>query len=124
MIEALVAVLIFSFGFLGFVGLQARALQFAIGAEDTDRAALLASELASTMVTRNTMDPDVLKTEITAWQQRASSLAGAGLHGGAASVARAGNVATIRITWRAAGTTGSATATAPANQYVTQVILP
>lgn len=122
LIEVLVAVLIFSFGFLGFVGLQARALQFTIAAEDSERAALLANEMAATMVTRQTTDPALLIAAIAAWQARARDPAVAGLPNGAASAVRNGNVTTIRITWRATSALG--TMAASASQYVTQVVVP
>ena len=55
LVEVLVSLLIFSFGLLGLMGLQARALRFSIGAEDTNRAALLANEVAAQMLTRQSM---------------------------------------------------------------------
>lgn len=57
LIEVLVAVLIFSFGLLGLVGLQARATQYGLSAEDANRAALLAAEMTGTMLTTHTVDP-------------------------------------------------------------------
>lgn len=118
LIEVLVAILIFSFGLLGFVGLQARAIQFSVGAEDSNRAALLASEMATTMLIRNTVDTTLLATEITAWNLRAASST-VGLPGGTATAVTAGNVATLTLNWRSPG----ALPTAPANRYVTQVVL-
>ena len=47
LIEVLTAVLIFSIGILGLVGLHARATQFSVSAEDTNRAALLANEMVT-----------------------------------------------------------------------------
>lgn len=49
LIEVLVAVLIVSFGILGLVGLHARAIQFSLDAEDRNRAALFADDLAAQM---------------------------------------------------------------------------
>ncbi|MEP7101705.1 MAG: type IV pilus modification protein PilV [Burkholderiales bacterium] len=122
LIEVLVALLIFSFGLLGFVGLQARAIQFSVGAEDSNRAALLANDMAATMVLQNTADTTVLATQITAWQDRAAS-ATAGLPNGAASaVSASASSATLTITWRAPSVaSGAANAT---NRYQTQVTLP
>jgi type IV pilus assembly protein PilV len=122
LIEILVALLIFSFGLLGFVGLQARAIQFSVGAEDANRASLLANEMAATMVLKNTVDTTTLATEITAWQARASS-PGAGLPNGVASAAQtSASAASLTITWRApSAASGAANST---NQYVTQVYLP
>jgi type IV pilus assembly protein PilV len=122
LIEILVAILIFSFGLLGFVGLQARAIQFSVGAEDSNRAALLANDMAATMVLKNTVDPAKLTTEIAAWQSRASSPA-TGLPNGAASAAQtSASAATLTLTWRTpSAASGAANST---NQYVTQVYLP
>ena len=49
LIEALVSIVIFSFGVLGLIGLEASAINYSVDAEDRNRAALFASEIASTM---------------------------------------------------------------------------
>ncbi len=121
LIEMLVAILIFSFGLLGFVSLQARAIQFSIGAEDSNRAALLANDMAATMVLKNTVDTTALSTEIAAWQARAAS-ATAGLPNGTASASNTGNVATLTISWRA--TNAASGAANSVNKYQTQLTLP
>ncbi|MET0716815.1 MAG: type IV pilus modification protein PilV [Pseudoxanthomonas sp.] len=54
MIEVLVSVLLFSLGVLGLIGLQARAITSSIEAEDRNRAALIANEIASAMWLNNT----------------------------------------------------------------------
>lgn len=126
LIEVLVAILIFSFGLLGFVGLQARAIQFSVGAEDSNRASMLANEMATQMVllqSANVNDPAVA-AEIVKWQARAASSSTLGLPNAAAaasSVANGtGNIATLTITWRA----NSVASAAPnaLNRYVTQVV--
>lgn len=120
LIEVLVAILIFSFGLLGFVGLQARAIQYSVGAEDSNRAALLANELASQMVTAQTAS--LSASAVTAWQARVTDPSVAGLPNSAGSVTTAGNIATITLTWRSnAAASGNANSV---NQYVTQVIIP
>ena len=122
LIEMLVAILIFSFGLLGFVGLQARAIQFSVSAEDSNRAALLANDMAATMVLKSTVDTTVLATDIVDWQARAAS-ATAGLPNGAASaVTLSASNAALTITWRAPSV-ASGTANA-INRYQTQVTLP
>ena len=120
LIEVLVAILIFSFGLLGFVGLQARAIQYSVGAEDSNRAALLANEMASTMVMNNTTSTTALSAAITAWQARASDPTGVGLPNGTGDVSTAAGVATITVSW----TPTNAASGALSNKYVTQVILP
>ena len=128
LIEVLVAILIFSFGLLGFVGLQARAIQFSVGAEDSNRASMLANEMATQMVllqSANVSDPAVA-AEIVKWQARAASSSTLGLpnaDASASSVANStgtGNTATLTITWRA----NSVASAAPnaLNRYVTQVV--
>jgi type IV pilus assembly protein PilV len=122
LIEVLVSILVFSFGLLGFVGLQARATQYSVSAEDSNRAAILANEMASTMVTNSTIDTTSLSSQIAAWQARVSDGTGVGLTNGLGDVTAAGNVATITITWRAPGAvSGAANST---NKYVTQVLIP
>lgn len=123
LIEVLVAILIFSFGLLGFVGLQARAIQFSVGAEDSNRASMLANEMATTMLLLknvNVNDPAVA-AEIVKWQTRTTSSSTLGLPNAAATATNVGNVATLTITWRA----NSVSNTAPnaQNKYMTQVIL-
>lgn len=126
LIEVLVAILIFSFGLLGFVGLQARAIQFSVGAEDSNRASMLANEMATQMVllqSANVNNPAVA-AEIVRWQARAASSATLGLpnvSASASSVANGvGNIATLTITWRANSVASSAANAT--NRYVTQVV--
>src|SRR5271154_4251410 len=49
LLECLMATLIFSFGVLGLIGLEARAINFSVDSEDRNRAALFASEIAANM---------------------------------------------------------------------------
>ena len=118
LIEVLVAILIFSFGLLGFVGLQARAIQYSTSAEDSNRAALLANEMASTLALNRTVTPT--PAALTAWQTRVQDTAGSGLPNGQGAVDTVGTVATITITWQA--TTAASGAANSVNRYVTQVV--
>jgi type IV pilus assembly protein PilV len=116
LIEVLVAILICSFGLLGIVGLQARAMQYSVSAEDSNRAILLANEITAEMYSINmvTLPPAV----ITAWQDRVSAPPSAGgLPGGVGTIDIAGGVATVRVQWLPPGPT------ATRNQYVTQLSL-
>ena len=124
LIEVLVAILIFSFGIIGLVGLQARALVFTTSAEDTSRAALLANELASSMVLSRTLDTAQIVPAGTyaGWAARVSTPASGGLPSGTSAVAVNGNTATITIRWQSQSNAGSAFNSQ--NQYVTQVTLP
>lgn len=105
LLEVLVSVLIFSFGLLGLVGLQARATQFSLDAEDRNRAALLADDLAAQMRLARTVSLGT--TRIDAWTKRVQGLdletdqpTGQGLPNATATVTPSGNTALIEITWR------------------------
>ncbi len=118
LIEVMVAVLMFSFGLLGLVALQARATQYSIGAEDANRAALLANEVVTTMWTTGTVE--LSEEALEAWDARVADTASGGLPNGEGTVAVAAGVATVTITWRPVG----AIAAAPDHRYQTQVVLP
>jgi len=119
MIEVLVAIVLISFGILGLVSLQARAVQFSVSAEDSQRAALLAGELATTMWGANTvsLDADV----IDAWADRVADPSIAGLPNatGTVDVDASGDIARITVQWRA-----NHAATGQENRYVTDVVIP
>jgi type IV pilus assembly protein PilV len=120
LIEVMVVLVLFSFGLLGLVGLQARTTQLAAGAEDTTRAALLANELAATMWNSNSVTLDA--AVVSAWQARVADATGRGLPGGDGSVEITGNVARITVRWSPpaqAASTGQET-----NRYVTEVLIP
>ncbi len=107
LIEVLVSVLIMSFGILGVVALQARAIQFSLDADDRNRAALFADDLAAQMrLARSTTLPPA---QLTAFEQRVQGIDpvtlqpnGLGLPTAEVDVTAGAtpNVATITITWR------------------------
>ena len=99
MIEVLIVILLFSFGLIGMIGLQARAVQASVSAEDSTRAALLANEMASAMWGANTVS--LPAATLTAWNTLVGDAAVRGLPNGVGAVSVTGNVATITITWRA-----------------------
>lgn len=112
LIEVLTSLLIFSIGILGMLSLQTRATQFSTSAEDTNRAALLANEIASQM-----WDQKSLTVDTTTWAARVADTQNGGLPSGTGTVTVAGGVADITITWRPPS--------APAgevNRFVTQVM--
>ena len=117
MIEVLVVIVLFAFGLIGMVGLQTKAVQGSVSAEDSARAALLANEVASAMWGANTIT--LSASDITAWNTRVADAAERGLPNGQGTVVVAGNVATVSVTWRAphepAGTV---------HNYTTQVQIP
>ena len=53
----LMALLIFSVGLLGLLGLEARVMSTSVNSENRNRAAMLASEVASQMWLNNTVTP-------------------------------------------------------------------
>ena len=119
MIEVLVSIVILSIGLIGLVGLQARGLQFSVSAEDTNRASLLANELATEMWTARTVS--LPSATISAWQTRVADVTADGLPNGSGTASvDANGVATITITWHPP----SVAATADDNRFVTQVVVP
>jgi type IV pilus assembly protein PilV len=126
LIEVLVSLLLFSFGILGLAGMLTRAITVSIDAEDRNRAALLANEVASTMWLKNSISVDT-----AAWQTRVSDLGNGGLPNatltvtavsGATGSAGTANAADIVIAWRAV--TREAAASNAASRLVTRVVLP
>ncbi|MET3379025.1 type IV pilus modification protein PilV [Variovorax paradoxus] len=101
MIEVLVAVLILSFGVLGLIGLQARAINVANDAEDRNQAALLADEIIAAMwINRSTT---VAAADVTAWD----TTVGSRLPNGDGTVTAvpgdatlSGSAADVAITWK------------------------
>ena len=99
MIEVLVVLVLFSFGLIGMVGLQAKAVQTSVGAEDSNRAALLANEMASAMWASNSVN--LPSPTVLSWSTLVADSIRRGLPNGVGTVTVAGNVATITVTWRA-----------------------
>jgi type IV pilus assembly protein PilV len=118
LIEVLIVIVLFSFGLLGLVGLQARALQVSVNSEDSQRAALLANELVSTMWGAGTVN--LPAATVTAWQTLVADPTARGLPSGTGTVAITGNLARITVRW----TPPQAAAGAQANQYITEVLIP
>ncbi len=120
LIEVLVAVLLISFGLLGLVSLQTRSVQMSVSAEDRQRAALLASEIATEMWSRNNVN---LPGEITeAWSARVETATSGGLPNGVGTVVISGvapaQMARITVQWRPPNAATSAT-----NSYTTDVLI-
>lgn len=117
LIEMLVGVLIISFGLLGLLTLQTRALQASVTTEDAQRAALLANEMAALMINANTVNVDDA-TVVKPWAARAADPASGGMPSGNGTVVVNGNTARITLTWKP---TGSAT---DSYRYATDVVIP
>ena len=106
---------------LGLLGLEARAISSAADAEDRNRAAMFANDIASTMWLNGTVT--VTAAQIAAWQTSVANNAASGLPGGTVTVlavAGSTNSANITITWKA-----PSRLSADANsKLTTRVILP
>lgn len=110
LIEVLVSVLIVSFGILGVVALQARAIQFSLDADDRNRAALFADDLAAQMrlsrsLTLTSAQLDVATKRIQGIDPVTNQATGLGLPNARLEVVSGvtPNVATITIFWRHPG---------------------
>ncbi len=101
LMEVLVSILIFAFGLIGLLGLEATAINFSVDSEDRSRAALFASEIASTMWTNNSVT--IPSATMTTWQTNiANPATETGLPGGLLTItptAGTTNSADITITW-------------------------
>ena len=117
LIEVLVAIVLMSFGLLGLVSLQARAVQYSVSAEDSQRAALLANEVAAQMWGSNSVT--LPAADITAWETRVADATASGLPNGVGTVTVAGNVARIVVQWRP-----PRAAVGEENRYQTDVVIP
>jgi type IV pilus assembly protein PilV len=117
LIEALIAVLIFSFGLLGLVGLQAVSTQNATNAEERMRATMLANDIVSVMWVKKTLNPIA---EVDTWKALIADGTKSGLNSATGDVSIVGGVATVTITWKSP----SKKATENSNQYVTSVAMP
>jgi type IV pilus assembly protein PilV len=101
LLEVLVSILLFSLGILGLIGLEARAISLSTDAEDRNRAALLANDIASAMWLSKSVTVDTSAGSF--WQKRLSD-ANAGLPNAAVTVTAVSgttNSADIQITWKA-----------------------
>lgn len=117
LIEVLTSLLIFSIGILGLVGLQTQAIQYSMSAEDSNRAALLANDIAAVMWTQKSVT--LTEGDYTTWQKRVGNAEADGLPNGQGEVTvDENNVATITITWRPPKAPDGSQ-----NRYVTQVVV-
>lgn len=104
LIEVLVVIVLVSFSLIGVVGLQARAVQTSVAAEDVSRAALLADEIIAKAYL-NGSNPSTLDAAVIAdWQAAAGDPRQRGLPGGAGtfvSAAQPGGdfLVTVTVTW-------------------------
>ena len=121
LIEVLVSVLLFSLGILGLIGLQARAINLSVDAEDRNRAALIANDIATTMWIQRTVsiDPDAGDPS---WNDRANDMQAGGLPDASVEIDAdtATNTADILIKWKPT----QRTASEQGSRLITRVALP
>jgi type IV pilus assembly protein PilV len=120
LIECMMALLIFSVGLLGLLGLEARVMNISTDSENRNRAAMLASEVASQMWLNNTVAPTA--PAIVAAGANASNQTLGGLPGGNVAVTAVpgiANAADITVTWHEVSD-----ATGTNSKLTTRVILP
>ena len=117
LIELMVAMLVMTIGIVGLVAMMARASQAAAGADDNQRAAILAAELANDMWIFNSLNPPTQ----AAWVTRVATPAQSGLPGAIGTVTFPSSplVARITITWTASG----AASNSNSRRYYTDVRL-
>jgi type IV pilus assembly protein PilV len=131
MMEVLVSILIFAFGLLGLIGLEASAIHYSADAEDRNRAALFAGEIASSMWINNSVSPTTAQT--TAWSTSlADPTTETGLPGGSLTINPIASItnssgtiiaADIIINWTPKTDKANANLSAT-RQLTTRVILP
>lgn len=121
LLEVLVSVLLFSFGLLGLIALEAKAINFSVDSEDRNRAAVFANEIASTMWLTGSITPTA--AQLGTWQTQIANPAGTGLANGTLTITpnvTIPNAADILISWKPP----SDTAAAASSTLSTRVILP
>ena len=120
MVEVLVGLLIITFGLLGLMSMQARALQASVGTEDAQRAVLLANEMAVAMFNANTVD--VGRDAVKAWRARVADASRRGVPNGVGAVTMTSpTTARITVSWTPVQSRGTADA---AHRYSTDVLIP
>lgn len=122
LLEVLISLLIFSLGILGLIGLQTRALSLSIDAEDRNRAALLANEVASTMWLQGSVT--LSSEKLAAWQASVADLTKNGVPNGVGTITAVTgttNSADVKITWHPPSRSSSA---ADESNFTTRVVLP
>ena len=119
LVEVLISLAILSFGVLGLAALHGRAMQLAASAEDRNRAAVMADELASQMWLARTTS--LSASALTAWRTRLANTAISGLPNatGTVGTADANGAVSITISWYPPTSDAS-----HAYSYITKVVIP
>lgn len=122
LLEALIAILLFSIGILGMASLQAKAVKLGADAEDRTSAAMLADEAVGLMWMNQTTT--LSAGVVAAWRDRVEGVSSP-LAGATASISApdAAGAVTITIQWTPASRAGAGGSTKTA-QYFTKVSMP
>jgi type IV pilus assembly protein PilV len=116
LLEALISILLFSFGILGLVSVQVAATQNSVNSQDRAVASILANDMVSQMWIKNSSSVADISGDVAAWKLRVK---GSVLSNAIGTVTDVGGIATITVTWKAP----SKSSTDQANQYVTSVFV-
>lgn len=117
LLEALISILLFSFGVLGIIALQAKASQFSVDSEDRTRAAMLANEIVSQMWAQGSTSECSSIASATVSSRSEFSLPGSSV---SCATDSASGVVTITVTWKAPWRKSAE----QDNTYLTQVLMP
>lgn len=119
LIEVLFSILIFSFGILGLVGMQAISTKNAVSAEDRTTAASLANDMVAQMWLRKSSDVTAtpLKTDFEKWKTRVANSKLSNVE--VPTVTTANGITTVTVTWKSPASSGGAS-TLITHQYSTQ----
>lgn len=119
LIEVLFSILIFSFGILGLVGMQAISTKNAVSAEDRTTAASLANDMVAQMWLRKSSDVTAtpLKTDFEKWKTRVANSKLSNVE--VPTVTTANGITTVTVTWKSPASSGGSS-TLITHQYSTQ----
>jgi type IV pilus assembly protein PilV len=120
LLECLMALLIFSVGLLGLLGLEARVMNISVDSENRNRAAMIAGEVASQMWLNNTVSST--NAAIVAAGANVADQTQGGLPGGVVTVTdvpATTNAADITVTWHEVSDVGGT-----GSSLTTRVVLP
>lgn len=100
LLEALISILIFAFGVLGLVGMQAVATQNSVSAQDRAVASILANDMVAQMWLKksSTITEAAISPDIATWKLKVENSI---LSNATGSVTDVNGVATITVTWKA-----------------------
>lgn len=116
LIDVLVATVLIAIGLISLIAVQARVVQQAVSAEDSQRAALLAGDLASAMWSANTVS--LPAAVVAAWNVRVGDATADGLPNGTGTVTVTNGVARIAVTWQPPNAGSGST-----HRYLTDVVI-